>query len=1482
MTVAEKLLTHADSDEYASKHIGNFLLLTGKYDELKDIIFSKKHLLVPKDPVILKEIAVDRTRQAMKLSLKEKSGIDFLKLQVIAAEAAKTNDTLTETLLGNAELTAMYGDRQTVENLYFKSDRLTWYGPVHFRCAAVYARNTKTITEAKAHFKAAVFWLDWRNRQADNELPQYRISPLDFAFAGEAICRLENVKGAMQWLSKNSYYRMDQVTRIMLQNLIDHNDIKEVNKGINSLDWKLPSKLNIIPVYYKSGEQVPFPTTDLVDEFDALFKGHHVARSSTKQKLISTAEYLAMKGEQPDKLHRLLAYATFKNPQTFPHFYSSNFGKDKEFVDLDLLFKEKALTAALNETPLTVEAFYPERFKKAENKDFRRTSYEREEKVRLDDFYSAVLPFYSLRAKFIARKIDETGFLAAFRSHSDSFYRNHRIYSYHRELTHFKTYYSTIFSDICVYLNDKQAFINILLDCFGIKDNAIAVRLGVADQIAHAQSAHLATLTLLKQADDMIFNAQTDASGKISDFLKCVRIGGKLDKSVGQAYFKRMVETVSEMDIEGFDQIRFIDELSATVDDRYPEASFSFSRFVEYAHSRLKNWDHFPWRQAVNGAANLDHIGVLALICRWDHLRFVKLEHYILPSLANAFRKKIIGPQVLAAMVYLNTDYGENCTSYLKQLLSALKAECPTNLKIVAESIFKLVQYECPRYHQVEMVKDLRALLISSGETVQELLARLDAFVAFHEPVISEDAEVSPMRRVVVEVTVPETLDPTDVAAVKAYLKAQPGKFRDSGDKLKAIRQTCSINQYLGFLNMILDLDSEDLYYYGRQKLLEETLILWKDHPALDDWKSENFKRFLIKSFPAYLAHEDILNTPSLKEIGTIFGATDEQLADAVKLILPAYIDTLSAGHIYQLSSFTKSGLSEKELVELINWTLSRWNDKISGDILGTTWDSAIIIAEDEAIAVGGIFRYLLGHSRLEMRWRAAHALRLLAKCENTTVLEYLLGHQDHPRCFPYQHQDYTYFWISAKVWLWLVLAKLSVETPVVVKHWAPLSLATLRNDQLPHALIMLLAQKYCLNLAVIYPDLFNGEELAFLEMTLGSTFNVDDDQPIPAINVKTKEELTFPFDTTDTVPYWYQPLDAVFNVSYQTVPSMADRVITVDWGYTGKVNDDDHVSSGEDGYYSTSNDHGAIPSVENLRKYYEFHAMFCVASKLLKLVPLDEVGLESWQDWLNGWMTSYDNLWIADLRDDVPQERELWDNDRADDWGKQIPIEYPLKFLKFDSEGPVAAGIIKLNYGKDYETIHIESALVNAHKGAALLRSLSTTPSHCYKLPEAGEDRQEIEEEGFQLRGWLSWINGRDEVFDKFDPFVNDLKHTYIQPGEILAEWLPTLLSADFRDTLINGELAAKYENWTNTTEYPDHSRVETDGQRYRFNRKQLLEFLNATGYSLIVECQVSRCREYNRYDDEEREKTELKALYLIEADGIIRTITGNFKLGQ
>lgn len=262
--------------------------------------------------------------------------------------------------------------------------------------------------------------------------------------------------------------------------------------------------------------------------------------------------------------------------------------------------------------------------------------------------------------------------------------------------------------------------------------------------------------------------------------------------------------------------------------------------------------------------------------------------------------------------------------------------------------------------------------------------------------------------------------------------------------------------------------------------------------------------------------------------------------------------------------------------------------------------------------------------------------------------------------------------------------------------------------------------------------------------------------------------------------------------------------------------------------------------------------------------------------------MTAFDRLWLADLRDDVPLENLFHESDRPANWSEVIPTDRPLQFLKLDSNAPVVKGIFKLNYGKDKESAHIESALVSRQKGESLLRALASAPTHRYKLPEAGEDRMEIEIPEFELRGWLTWVSGRDTVYDHFDLFANGIAHTYVEPGDILTELVEITISDDHRKFFIENKPAASYSNWNDTTPYPDHSRVETQGQQYRFQSEALLSFLAISGYDLIIECQISRSREYSHYDQEERERPELKTLYLIKADGTISTVEGNFRLGQ
>jgi hypothetical protein len=1481
--IADYFLTNAEIDAYASRHLGNILRMAGRYDILKDIVFSGKYLIVPQDAVVLKEMVIERTMAAMTLSIVENNSVDFLKMQVVAAEAAKTNDLLEQTLLLNGDLTALYGDHQTIEKL-IQADRLKWYAPVHFRCAAIYSRKKETLPEAREHFKAAQSWMDWRDRQDWHEFQRHSMNSADFIFAAEAYCRLTDIKTTLDFLNSYNYDRMAAATRGFLQHMLSEVQESRVTSAIKQLNWRLPAKINITRTYFRAGCQSPFDENEMATEFIAGLNGRKLLRNQGKAAALEVSEYLAWKRYSDVKITNLIGAIRVFNPSYFPKFYASNYREDKELAKLDRLFKIKALTAALTDDDLSIKDFYTTKIKAVEPEKYLPDDSAREERQRADILFGPIVPLYAARAKYIAGKIDEASLLAAFKNYPVFQHRNYERYRYDRELGYFEQHHAAIFSDLLHFVIDKSTFCETLLECFSMKENAIGVRLDIATSLSRNPSGHLVALKLLSDAADQIFKSETGAGVKIEDYLKCVRIGSRLDKTVGEAYFKRMIDAVGEMDLEGFEQVKFIGELANSISGRYPKLSFDYAHFTHFAHSRLHAWDNFPWRESIAGLAALDHFGVWATVTRWDHLNLIKVEDHLLTSIGPAIKKGLLQPATHAIFLLMAGRYDDEFSRQLEILINKETPLDSTELAAIGHYFYRLIRFECVKYRQRNLLEKLKRILMTAGCNDNDLYNSFDEGVANLEDKDDEETGLREVKKLIgkQDVLVPAIDDWTDLSIL--HKNVEEWLAKDEGsilDYLLAIRQTCSIGEFLPFLSFVVELEADKIDNYDRERLLRDTLEAWKDHPGLQEWKSENFFSYLQRVFPAYIEHQDFLNIPGLGKIAKLFDASTQQLANAIKIILAKNIERLDAGMIYHLARFTKFGLTEEQLVSIIDWILTRWISKMPHNWQTNLWKDDYRVADESQNAAAGLIRYILAHPRKELRWRAVHGLRLAGRMSDLSLLQPLFLLQNEKLAVPYQHEPYVFYWMSGKLWFWIFMKKAAEEKLSGIEKFALPAFQSLQDQTLPHALIIYHIQQFCLTIQSTHPSIYTTEQLKTIQYALKPAAG-QKKVGIKAGALISTNDLKFRFDTTDTIPYWYQPLCQVFEVPYLTIANRADQIITNEWNYTGNVNEDDHIDTNDKAYSSTSNGHGNIPEVEKLRHYFEFHAMFCVATRLVKESSSGGKGAANLEEWLEDWNTTFDNIWLSDLRDVTPVDPFLHRSERSDNWEEIITNDHAVGFLQTINGFLTMMAHIKLTYGSQYETVHISSALVSKNTGVSLLYALQDMPLHRYKLPEEDEDDHEISEDEFVLKGWYYDVGGREEVHDRLDPLANNLKHRYQRLGDSFTKWGNFELSKDFRWLKDSDQnIITHFENWDDSTPYPDSHNIQTEGQRLSVHPATLLKYLKDHNYSLIMEIKIDRNEQRRSYErDDERLDIELKNIYLIESDGTVKTIEGDFKL--
>ena len=103
----------------------------------------------------------------------------------------------------------------------------------------------------------------------------------------------------------------------------------------------------------------------------------------------------------------------------------------------------------------------------------------------------------------------------------------------------------------------------------------------------------------------------------------------------------------------------------------------------------------------------------------------------------------------------------------------------------------------------------------------------------------------------------------------------------------------------------------------------------------------------------------------------------------------------------------------------------------------------------------------------------------------------------------------------------------------------------------------------------------------------------------------KSDSERRFYFDTTDTIPYWYEPAIGIFNdVAYDEFLDVAERWVVEKWNGDKEtshwVREPRRKRYSEMDFNLWSHSHGTYPTVERYWNYLEWHAMCCTVGEFL------------------------------------------------------------------------------------------------------------------------------------------------------------------------------------------------------------------------------------------------------------------------------------------
>ncbi|WP_405199226.1 AAA family ATPase [Christiangramia sp. LLG6405-1] len=1522
--IAQILLIRAKTDEYASINLGS-LLYTAEYKkELVDIVLNKELLEYPKDPIRNKEVYANRNKLALNVSKDIQDELTYFKLLFIAAEESKTDKALTNLLINYPDLVARFGDEISLSRLKLKSNEKPWGGSFHLKLAGTYSRKVENKEISLKHLKTAREWIDWRRSKKDEELRDYPIRAIDIAYEAETILRIYGVEAAIEAINRwNPQEVRLSAADYLIENIISYSKFDEINLWFKHSNLRLVPKIYIICKSFQYRISLNFNVNSIATRLaNILSRVQFEFTENFKQLIVQFCGVMAYYKIDKKRILDILETITFQPIERIPFFYNSYTDRDEELVMSNWLNKETLKLSLLNEEA-NLENFYPKKFKTInEVQDHDRRNSLKSDKKEFIGFYKYAIPIFQLRSDILTNRNNEKDRRAKFKSICNSINND---YDFKYQNKHWSNdrliFLSGKLAEVAILFQDGRELLDLIISSFDGQTDRLRLRLEVLNKIIlQRDGSQKFAYKLIDQSDKIIKDSALSAKEITDNYIKCLLLSSKIDVSFAQYFFNESIKATSEIDYEAFIQILCIYYLSGVgITKSNPKLAYEYARFIEYADVKLAGYDkkHFPYSEGLLGIANIDNSSMLPILCRWHHRNIVSVGRQIISLTKKALEKKYVNHIVASSLLSLKTNYNYDELEKLYRLLIQKFDEAgnPKTKDTFLKSEFRNLRLDRDKHFTRKIYDEIKSGKFIDINTVSEFKNYID-FLNNLENKNEKEATNSGFNKKDFQHNI--NLLKINITSTKELEKAIDSIILSTKDSfnhrwsienfLLEVTDNCSPNQYTQFLNAIVDVNEDLLDFQTFENILKKTIQEWDYYPDLKKWKQEKFKYILLRKLQ-YFDYGNTLNIWSIKQFANLFSIDTMQLADIMIEILPQKLDLLSDESIYSSFELIKNKLSLRANENLLEWIFDRWNAKIKFDFADGPWSEELRPPTDSNKNIALFLRFLLGHPDKKLRWRAVHSIRKLANLNNIIILQILLEKQNQKDCFPFQDKKYIYYWMSAKLYMWIAINRISVENPAILCQFKDLFYNELMNENLPHVLIKQFIKKSCLNLYAFKESLFTDAEFQKIQAVNQTNLEFVEERSLTReqrkYSSKAKNEWRFKFNSMDTLPYWYSRLGRCFNLSEYDIADIADKFISEKWGYTGDPDDDDFIKGQlyDRDWGLTRNDHGSNPEIEDLSIYFEYHAMFCAANYLLNKEPLLKTDTwDSWDYWLSSESNSFERYWLSDLRDPIPLEIQYWKNetDKFDnEWRDNIPDEYFDEKIGFISgEGNkclmVYGGTTK-HIGANKESLSVKSCLVSNKGAEALQRALQTAKdSYDYAIPYEEIDEREdhfhgknINCNGFILKGWLKDITSEYEGLDSHDLLFNGISKGYVKFGKSVHSNFNIKYDALFKEGFVENEIISEYKNWNEISDeeygYLNlDSKVLSSGSTFQINSEFLLRFLKGIDKCMILKCTIERQLEERKYRDTYNDDRERVKIFLIKSDGRVKTLRGrDYKIG-
>ena len=630
-------------------------------------------------------------------------------------------------------------------------------------------------------------------------------------------------------------------------------------------------------------------------------------------------------------------------------------------------------------------------------------------------------------------------------------------------------------------------------------------------------------------------------------------------------------------------------------------------------------------------------------------------------------------------------------------------------------------------------------------------------------------------------------------------------------------------------------------------------------------------------------------------------------ICDGVVEGLASTNDLNGAGTLFGFCEVIASYVTPEEARDVLEFALERFELHMTDANADGAWSTVLEPPTSMEESLAGFLWSALGSPRAAERWQAAHSVRRLAATGCQLEIDALVCWLARDGVGAFGSPAYPFYNLHARLYLLIALARVALDHPDLLKAHAAIFEHHALKDE-PHVLIQKYASRTALIIETAYPGTYLRETVTALKSVGISSFPMRKSERYLENTVQSPWHVRGEVDLTldqflayDFDRYWYSDLEKVFGVQQGQVETLARDLIFKKW----KVESNDRsihdprrgLWKGSYSESETRHSHSDYPRADDYSFYLSYHSLLQIAALMLCEVPVVDNNYDenAWASWLQQHdLTRADGRWLADRRDPPPLKRPDWLRKAVTDtWRDEAGVDEAdfTEELLLNRNGE--SWLCIDGYWEDgdrdrNETVRVATALVSPPTAQALLNALGTCLNpHDFKLPDLDEDRMEFNAPPFELRGWTRRFD-ISKGLDDFDPCAGNIPYPPFVVDSTLLNRFGLIADQEQRVwTASDGIEVVLCELWGEYKKRNSHDQEirERDGARMHASLTFLKTLCQTLDRLLIIEVQIQRTyaeSSYHRRKGSDEYRPPASRVYLLSADGKLRTTTTSHQLGE